>query len=281
MNENFHQFPDVTLLITHYNRSQSLEHLLETFRRQQCFFVETVVSDDGSTAPHQEHLKHLQSQYGFRLITTPQNRGLGHNLNKGQDAVRTPYTLYIQEDFEPEPAFAPNLAQALTFMQADRTIDIARFYAYTRYPHLTPYGGGFSEMRFSPWSTAYEKIYCYSDHPHLRRSTFFDRFGRYAEGIKGDKMEYKMCISFIQQRGRGLFFENYQGLFRQINTATEPSTMQRSAWTQSRQPVIALIRDVYRQIKYNFDIQFKRVKIRSLAGKELTSSQPMIHNSTP
>ncbi|MBC8153327.1 MAG: glycosyltransferase [Bacteroidetes bacterium] len=280
MNKNAHHFPDITLLVTHYNRSQSLEHLLETFSQHQCVFAETVVSDDGSTAQHQEQLEYLRSKYKFRLIKTAQNRGLGHNLNKGQDAVATPYTLYIQEDFEPGSAFAPNLANALTFMQTDQTIDIVRFYAYMRYPHLIPYGKGFSEMRFSPWSTRYKKIYYYSDHPHLRRSTFFDKFGRYTEGMNVDKMEYRMCVSFIQQRGRGLFFDDYQALFRQINTVSEPSSMKRSMWTQSNQPLITLLRDVYRQIKYNADIHWMRAKNGSVP-QELQPKQKAIQLPTP
>lgn len=270
MNRNLHYFPDVTLLITHYNRSSSLEHLLKTSSQQGCLFAETVVSDDGSTAQHQERLENLSGKYGFRLIKTPQNKGLGHNLNKGQDAVRTPYTLYIQEDFIPDPAFAPNLVRALSFMQTDPTIDLVRFYAYLRYPHLVPYGGDFSEMRFLPWSIQYKKIYCYSDHPHLRRSTFFDKFGRYTEGVKGDRMEYRMCISFIQQGGKGLFFNDYQALFQQSNTTSEPSTMTRSAWTQSSQPLVAGLRDLYRQIKYNVDIRWMRAKNSSVPRHQPT-----------
>ena len=280
MNKNALHFPDVTLLITHYNRSQSLEHLLKTFSQQRCCFAETVISDDGSTAKHGERLEFLRKKYKFRLIKTAQNRGLGHNLNKGQDAVVTPYTLYIQEDFEPGPAFAPNLINALSFMQTDPALDLVRFYAYLRYPHLIPYGKGFSEMRFSPWSSFYKKIYCYSDHPHLRRSTFFDKFGRYTEGIKGDKMEYRMCISFIQQGGKSLCFDDYQALFRQINPAGEPSTMTRSVWTQSSQPIVARLRDLYRQIKYNADIRFMRAKNGS-SPPETPQNQATLQPITP
>ena len=31
--------------------------------------------------------------------------GLGNNINKGQDAVKTPLTLYVQEDFTPAAIF--------------------------------------------------------------------------------------------------------------------------------------------------------------------------------
>ncbi len=108
-------YPDVTLLITHYNRSSSLERLLHAFQTLQCSFGGIVVSDDGSKPEHQEKLRALQQQYNFNLVTTPQNRGLGNNINKGQDAVTTTYTLYVQEDFEPSSIFPEHFKDALNF----------------------------------------------------------------------------------------------------------------------------------------------------------------------
>ncbi len=50
-------FPDITLLITHYNRSSSLERLLAAMQRTQCSFGEIIVSDDGSKPEYQEQLE--------------------------------------------------------------------------------------------------------------------------------------------------------------------------------------------------------------------------------
>ena len=85
-------FPQVTLLITHYNRSNSLQRLLISLIEQDCTFGEIIVSDDSSTPEHQAKLKQLQTIYTFKLIGTIQNKGLGNNINKGQDAVTKPYT---------------------------------------------------------------------------------------------------------------------------------------------------------------------------------------------
>ncbi len=252
-----HYFEGVTLLVTHYNRSRSLQRLLAAFAEMGCRFEDIVVSDDGSRDEHQPVLTQLQSQYHFRLITTPKNRGLGHNLNKGQDAVQTAYTLYVQEDFIPKPAFVQRFRESLALMNQDQSLDIVRYYAYLPYPYQQPLANGFATMRFLPWGLNYTKVYCYSDHPHLRRRSFFDRFGRYAEGLKGDRTEYNMCISFLQNKGKGLFYTDFKGLFDQENDAVEPSTMQRTTWTQSDNPIIAVVRYVYRQAKYNYDIQFK------------------------
>jgi glycosyltransferase involved in cell wall biosynthesis len=251
-----YHFPDVSLLVTHYNRSRSLEHLLKTFQNQDCSFGEIVISDDGSKPEHLNSLKKLQNDFSFRLITSPQNKGLGNNINKGQDAVKMPYTLYVQEDFEPDASFAAHFFDSIEILKKEPELDMVRFYAYLKYPYLKPYGKGFSLMLIKPWFTNYKKIYYYSDHPHVRRSSFLNKFGRYAEGLKGDKTEYRMCVSFIKNKGKGLFYEDYKALFSQVNSEAEPSTMTRSKWTQSENPVLAFVRDVYRQLKYNFDLIF-------------------------
>lgn len=256
MDTQKYNFNNVSLLITHYNRSTSLEKLLNTFKTRSCFFAEIVVSDDGSRPEHLDHLKRIQVLYGFKLILSEVNKGLGDNLNKGQDAVTSEFTLYVQEDFIPTANFAPNFKKALAMMSSSNELDIIRFYAYVKYPYLKPYKDGFSEMRIKPWYPDYMKIYYYSDHPHLRRSNFLAKFGRYAENVKGDRMEYRMCVSFIQNKGKGLFFDNFKSLFIQENSEIEPSTMTRKNWTQTKNPVISMVRYVYRQFKYNYDLWF-------------------------
>ena len=250
------RFEDVTLLITHYNRSRSLKRLLDAFIAIGCSFGDIVVSDDGSRPEHLSVLQTLEPEYGFRLITTPRNRGLGNNINKGQDAVQTLYTLYVQEDFIPLPPLVARLQQSMAMMEQDQTLDSVRYYSYLPYPYTKPYADGFSQMLFSAWGTDYTKIYAYSDHPHLRRSTFMDKFGRYSEVSNSDKTEYQMCVRFLQKRGKGLLYDNFKELFAQENDADEPSTFDRAPWTKSKNPAIAIVRDAYRQVKYNRDIWF-------------------------
>ncbi|RAJ93979.1 glycosyl transferase family 2 [Larkinella arboricola] len=250
-------FPGVTLLITHYNRSSSLARLLKTFKELNCTFDEIIVSDDGSKPEHLNAIHNLNTQYDFRLVTTPKNKGLANNLNKGQDAVKSPYTLYVQEDFIPKPAFATHFRNALDMMNEDKKLDIVRFYAYFPYPYLEPYKNGFSKMLYKPWYGDYNKIYYYSDHPHLRRSNFLQKFGRYVEGIKSDKTEYRMCISFIKNKGKGLFLTDFNAMFEQKNSEDEPSTVTRSNWRhQNTNFFVVWGRALYRQIKYNFDLNF-------------------------
>ncbi len=248
------EFSTITLLVTHYNRSQSLQRLLQAFANQNINFGDIVVSDDGSRPEHLDKLTELSRTYNFRLITTPKNRGLGNNINKGQDAVQTPYTLYVQEDFDPFPGYAEHLQDALSIMEERPDVDMARFYAYFKYPYLRPLRKGFSEMIFKIWYPGYRKFHVYSDHPHLRRTSFFSKFGRYAEGIKGDRTEFLMAISFIKNKGKAIFYEDFKGLFDQVNSADEPTTMKRSNFRQSSNPLIGFARMLYRNFKHNYDL---------------------------
>lgn len=251
-------YQEVTLLITHYNRSSSLERLLINFRDLGFQFGGIVVSDDGSKPEHVEKLKSLSTLFNFNLVTTPKNKGLGNNINKGQDAVKTEYTLYVQEDFIPLELFKEKFPIALDLLKKDHTYDMARFYAYFKYPFLKPIQGGFSEMMFSlwPWYTGYNKFYYYSDHPHLRRTSFFSKFGRYVENTPVERTEYRMMMSVIKKKGKAIFYEDFQALFLQANSSAEPSTVKRNFWRESGNPLIGLARHTYRYIRFNLDTIF-------------------------
>jgi glycosyltransferase involved in cell wall biosynthesis len=250
--------PEVTLLITHYNRSNSLERLLLSFNALEVEFANVVVSDDGSKSEHLERLKVLEQEFGFNLVTTPINKGLGNNINKGQDKVTTKYTLYVQEDFVPQPLFKQKLKTSLTLLGKDNNLDMIRFYAYFKYPFLKSVGDGFSEMKFSvwPWFLGYKKFYYYSDHPHIKRSNFFEKFGRYPEGIPVERTEYRMMMSFLKNKGKSLFYDDYTSLFSQENSAVEPSTVKRNYWRETKNPLVVMLKHTYRYLRFNMDYVF-------------------------
>ncbi|WP_159467673.1 glycosyltransferase family 2 protein [Dyadobacter sp. 3J3] len=251
--KNKYFFKQVTLLVTHYNRSQSLEQLLKSFRDLNCNFEEIVVSDDGSKEEHLDVLKSLQQNYNFRLVTTTRNKGLGNNINKGQDIVTTPLTLYVQEDFTPTAIFPERFEKCVKLITKKKELDVIRFYAYFEYPYLKNPEDGFYEMDFKLWKPGYKKFYVYSDHPHLRRTNFFEKFGRYIEGQKGDVTEYGMMMSFLKNKGKALFYKDFTGLFIQKNSEAEPSTMKRNIWRESDNFVISQMRHLYRHLKFNID----------------------------
>ncbi|PWJ56790.1 glycosyltransferase involved in cell wall biosynthesis [Dyadobacter jejuensis] len=256
-------FKDVSLLITHYNRSHSLQNLLESLIGLSCSFEQIVVSDDGSQPQHLQKLEELSHQYGFLLVKAPVNKGLGHNINKGQNAIKTELTLYVQEDFVPTPLFPSKFQVALQLLHARPDIDMVRFYAYFEYPYLTPIRDGYYEMKFNIWKPGFRKFYVYSDHPHLRRSNFLKKFGSYREGIKGDNTEYGMMMSFLKNQGKALYYKGYTQLFEQRNSMHEPSTMHRNILRESNNYFIRNCRYLYRHIKFNYDYYFKPNPVRS------------------
>ncbi len=249
-------FGNITLLITHYNRSKSLERLLLAFKDLQVSFSDIIVSDDCSKPEHKVYIESLKENYKFQFITGSVNKGLGNNINKGQDAVTSDLTLYIQEDFVPLDDFPAKLSNAVEIMQERSDIDMVRFYAYFNYPYLKDYKYGFSEMIFSFWKLGYKKFYYYSDHPHLRRSNFLQKFGRYKEGVNPEKAEYGMMLSVLQKKGKAMFFRSFKSLLDQKNSASEPSTMKRNMWRESGNPFISLMREIYRHLKFNYDYLF-------------------------
>jgi glycosyltransferase involved in cell wall biosynthesis len=254
-------FENVTLLITHYNRSGSLERLLTRMKELEMKFAEIVVSDDASSSEHLQKLKELQNVFHFKLITTPFNRNLANNINKGQDATHTPYVLYIQEDFLPTSLFPQKFADSLRLMEKYPEIDMAKYYAYRVYPYLEPLSDEFSRIKFDINKPGYRKFYVYSDHCHLRRSNFFERFGRYDERImESDKAEYLMMMSFIRNKGQAIVYDyikdNDKELFEHLNSDEEPSTITRDYFANTNNKIISEIRDIYRKIKFNLDYRF-------------------------
>ncbi|MDO9255317.1 MAG: glycosyltransferase [Bacteroidales bacterium] len=253
-------FSEITLLTTHYNRSISLERLLMSFEERHIRFKEIVVSDDGSKTEHLKNLELFKEKYGIRLILTEKNKGLANNINKGQQAVKTPFTLYVQEDFIPTERFSQALKDGLTFIKVNDQIDLVRFYAYRKHPYLKPLKNGFSEMEFHFWRPDAYQFNCYSDHPHLRRSSFPDKFGDYIEGIKSDRAEFKMAMSFVQHKGKAIIHDDYRELFIQENSSAEPSQVVRKKMKQQLQLTdsffIKIIRIIYRNIKFRIEYLF-------------------------
>jgi glycosyltransferase involved in cell wall biosynthesis len=228
-------------------------------------FGDIVVSDDGSRKEHLDVVMKLADEFKFRLIATPSNKGLGNNINKGQDSVLTPFTLYIQEDFVPKEAFLSHLIDGYKIMKEDGCWDLISFYAYEKYPYSRPYKLGFSERVFhsSPWYANNLKFYLYSDHPHLRKSTFLKDIGRYVENKNVDITEMQMSLLFIKKGGRSLLFDDHFSLLVQENSATEPSTAahRNSLLSLSTNsiflPVAKWIYARYKFLKLNLQLAFR------------------------
>ena len=73
------------------------------------------------------------------------------------------------------------------------------------------------------------------------------------KGYNIEKAEFMMTMSFLKNKGKAIFYEDYKGLFDQLNTSAEPSTMKRGSLKLSGNFFISFVRDIYRHIKYNYD----------------------------
>lgn len=255
-------YSDITLLVTHYNRSKSLDKLLKKVRELDLNFAEIIVSDDGSKTEHLQYLDYLATEYGVTVVKTPVNKGLGNNINKGHDHVKTDLVLYIQEDFVPNSLFVDKLKVAHAFMLNDSELDFVRFYAYYKFPNLKPVSDGFSEMTFSHlkfWQ-GYRKFYLYSDHPHLHRKSFLERFGRYDEGIKPDRTEYNMMMKVLAQNPKAYFYEDHYTLLTQENSHEEPSTIKRNFLRNNNSIFAILARSIYRYLRFYLELIVFKLK---------------------
>ena len=162
----------------------------------------------------------------------------------------------MQEDFVPRDIFPDKLQEALKYMNERSELDMVRFYSYFKYPYLKPISEGISEMEFKRLRPGYKKYYMYSDHPHLRRSNFLEKFGRYVEGKNVDVTEYMMMISFLQNKGKALYYNDHKEIFDQLNSPDEPSTTKRNFWRESNNIFVSALRHVYRHIKFRLDFFF-------------------------
>ncbi len=247
---SLYNLTDVTLLITHYNRSGALENLLQKFGALGVSFGDIVVSDDCSNHDHLHHVLKMQQRFGFRLVQSQRNKGLGNNANKGQAAVNTSLTLYVQDDFEPTADFVSNFESAISLMSEDKW-DLIRFYFFPwdPFPYLKKYKHGFAEMLFRKqlWYMNHMKYRIYSDHPHLRKSDFNQKFGLFDESKHSDQAEYDMCLNFIAKGGKALMLNSAEA-FKQGSTR-EVSTMQRSSWRLRNNLPIKMLRFLYLKYK--------------------------------
>jgi len=218
---------NTSLLITHYNRSESLSILLQRVNDLQIKFFEIIVSDDCSNDRHLNQLKDLQKRFGFTLLTTPTNKGLGASLNALHNHATSDYLLYVQEDFVPGKALVEALDKGQRLLHNDPQWDLIRFYAFpwAQFPYQKKFKEGFNELIFSlsPLYASHLKFFVYSDHPHLVHKSFTKKFGAYKENVKSDVTEQTMCRSFLKNNGKALFFEQNQTLFEHENSEEEPA----------------------------------------------------------
>ena len=196
----------ISILITHYNRFDSLLKCIEAFKLLGLNNVELVVSDDGSEQFVQEQLKTIKVD---TLLLNDKNTGLASNLNRGLKACKGSFILYCQEDFIPQSELFSYLEEAKSIIKSDMA-DMCRLKANFYFPKLIPLTSNFKLIPKFSWNNFYYNTFQYSDNPFITRSDFFEDFGYLLENVSGPYGENEYAIRIMKSKAKIAISNTYQ-----------------------------------------------------------------------
>lgn len=191
------QIPKVSVVFITYNRPEFLLKAITGFKLN-CKYpnLELIVSDDCSEPPIEEHLK----DFPIDIFTkTEINQGLGANSNNGLRAATGEFILHNQDDFVCI-SNEPFIEKSIAIMEKHFEVGLVRLHHLTPFPNKTNHtlsdGTPYSILKFDQPIDMKNRIYIYSDHPHLKRANFHDKCGYFAEGLKVGETEDEFCNRF-------------------------------------------------------------------------------------
>ena len=159
-----------------------------------------IVTDDGSPPDVVEQLHILGVD---RLIISDEgNTGLGANTNRGLRAATGDYILHHQDDFliSTSESF---IERSIQIMERHPNVGLVRLHHSTpfsvREDYALPDGTIYSILGFDQ-PPLKNRIYIYSDHPHLKRADFHEKAGYFAEGLGVGQTEDEFCYRFLANR---------------------------------------------------------------------------------
>ncbi len=212
----------ISILITHFNRIESLEKCLKAFEKIDFsnFKIEIVVSDDGSEIKIQEQLKALKID---TLVLSERNEGLASNLNKGINACKGNYILYCQEDFLPQVELSSYMPQIVETLDSGKA-EMIRLQANYVFPKLLPLS---EEIKLIPkfsWKNYYYNTFQYSDNPFITTRSFFDKYGYFLENTCGAYGENEYAIRIMNSNAKIAIVNKYP--FKAIKEVASVMDMQ-------------------------------------------------------
>src|SRR5690554_2792997 len=156
--------PELSILITHYNRPDSLKKCIAALRSIDFpFKYEIVVSDDCSKL---ENLQRIQSFSIDKLITSEFNSGLANNINRGIKNCSGKYLMYVQEDHLAKKELEEHIEECISILEEDR-LDMIRLKANFRFKYLRLISEHFAEIPRLHIRNFYLNFFTYSDHPFI------------------------------------------------------------------------------------------------------------------
>jgi glycosyltransferase involved in cell wall biosynthesis len=188
----------ISILITHYNRYDSLINCLEAFSNLKLKNVEYVISDDCSSIDIQEKLKKIDVD---KLIISDKNSGLASNLNRGLKECKGNFILYCQEDFIPSSNLLIYINEAKEILSGDKA-DMCRLKANYKFPKLIDLSDNFKLIPKFSWRNFYYNTFQYSDNPFITHSNFFKEFGYFMNDVSGAYGENEYAIRIMKSNAR-------------------------------------------------------------------------------
>ena len=192
--------PDITILISGYNRPVQLQQTIDALRRYLCYLggnLHWLYGDDSSP---DDAVRAVCEREGIRTVSTPGNSGWGANMNNGLAAVETDYVFWLPDHvFLMKPL---DLRLGIAVMEQDQTLGLLRYSgtfdgAYAMLgnvdarPYAPNYGGHIHRPgRVYYWTLHPDTFYLYCDWPHLKRRRFHQWHGFYEEGASIHDTEY-------------------------------------------------------------------------------------------
>lgn len=165
----------VSIVMPTFNGTRYLDEAIASCLAQTHDRWELVIVDDASTDDAASALARWAARdERIRVITHDTNRGLPASLNTGVDAMTGEFFTWLSDDdrFRPQA-----LSTMVAFLDGDPAVDVV----YTDYSEVSADGGFIRRIEVGDadlLGVANPTGVC-----HLRRTTVFDRVGRYAEDL--------------------------------------------------------------------------------------------------
>lgn len=187
----------LSILISHYNRSEALKECIESFRNLNMdISYEFVICDDCSEINHLNEIKKINS---IKLIQSEFNSGLGANINKGLKNCSGEFILYCQEDFLIRSSFINIVNEILELLQNDK-MEMIRLTANYKFPKLQFVSENVSQIPKLSIKNFLYNAFQYSDNPFIIKNGFHEKNGFYIENIKGSYCELEYSIRIMKSK---------------------------------------------------------------------------------
>lgn len=187
----------LSILITHYNRSQVLKDCINSFKNLNMdISYEFVICDDCSEPSHLDELKKISQ---VKLIQSETNLGLGAAINRGLGNCSGKFILYCQEDFLIQSSFSTVLSEIIELLEKDK-IDMVRLTANYKFPELLFISKSVSQIPKLSFKNFLYNAFQYSDNPFVIKNGFHERNGFYLENVKGSYCELEYAIRIMKSK---------------------------------------------------------------------------------